>query len=103
MGQAAQGTVGIIGVRCLLQNQPIYTYVHVCVGMNARLCVPGRPFASWPEGKWTPRLIRPDLLLMDTVLLEEDGRTWSGAERRHTGTVRLGFFTALVGSVYLTM
>lgn len=91
MGQAAQGTAGIIGVRCLPQNQPIYTYVHVCVGMNARLCAPGCPFATRPEGKWTLRLIQPDptCFLMDAVLLEEGGRTWSGAERRHTGTTRL--------------
>lgn len=61
VGQLAQGTVGVIGVRCLLQNQPIYTYVHVCVGMNARLCVPGRPFANSPEGKRTLRLTQPYL------------------------------------------
>lgn len=51
VGQVARGTAGIIGVRCLLQNQPIYPYVHVCVGMNARLCVPACPFANWPKGE----------------------------------------------------
>lgn len=108
VGQVAQGTVGMIGGRCLPQNQPIYTYVHVCVGMNVRLCVPGRPSANSPEGKRTLRLIQPDLTRpADVDAHGPAGGGWTHVVGRsaasHARTICLGFFNRLCGKrIYLT-